>query len=174
MRIWIKSPLSIYVGRLAESNINAANGVVIDDNQIESLVPAGSIPEGEFDEVFDASEFVVIPSLISTHHHYYQTLTHAVPDALNKELFPWLKSLYPIWSGLTDEMVYVSSQLACAELLLSDCTTSSDHHYRCMARPRDFFNDEELHRLGNAQVSISHCPTSNMMLGSGQCRSLEL
>ena len=119
-RTWIKDPLAVY----AE---NAGGGLVVEHNQIVELVPAGHTPR--HDEVFDASERVIIPGLINTHHHMYQTLTRAVPDAIDKELFDWLKTLYPVWAGLTPEMVSDSSELAMAELLLSGCTTTTDHHY---------------------------------------------
>ncbi|MCY3768337.1 MAG: 8-oxoguanine deaminase [Gammaproteobacteria bacterium] len=125
MRTWIKSPLRIFTG----SGSDAGNGVVVNGNSVEELVAAGHQPGTEVDEVFDASGLVVIPGLVNTHHHYYQTLTRAVPAALNKALFPWLKSLYPVWAGLNEDMVFKSTQLACAELLLSGCTTSADHHY---------------------------------------------
>jgi len=71
----------------------------------------------------------VLPGLVNTHHHMYQSLTRAIPAAQDAELFTWLKTLYPIWAGLTPEMVQVSTQVAMAELLLSGCTTSSDHLY---------------------------------------------
>jgi len=71
----------------------------------------------------------VVPGLINTHHHMTQSLTRAVPQVQSAELFSWLKGLYPIWAGLTPEMVRVSNQVAMAELLLSGCTTSSDHLY---------------------------------------------
>jgi 8-oxoguanine deaminase len=77
----------------------------------------------------DARQHIVISGLINTHHHMYQSLTRAVPAAQDAELFDWLKALYPIWQGLTPEMVKVSTKLAMAELLLSGCTTSSDHLY---------------------------------------------
>jgi len=81
------------------------------------------------DEVIDARQHVVIPGMVNTHHHMVQSLTRAVPQVQNAELFSWLQGLYPIWVGLTPEMVRVSSQVAMAELLLSGCTTSSDHLY---------------------------------------------
>ena len=84
---------------------------------------------GAVDEVIDAGHHVVVPGLINTHHHMYQSLTRAVPQVQNAELFSWLQGLYPIWAGLTPEMVKVSTQVAMAELLLSGCTTSSDHLY---------------------------------------------
>ena len=95
---------------------------------IEAIGPAADLPQ-EADEVIDARHHVVIPGLVNTQHHMYQSLTRAIPAAQNAELFGWLKTLYPIWAGLTPEMVQVSTQVAMAELLLSGCTTSSDHLY---------------------------------------------
>ena len=98
--------------------------------QIEAIWPAGQMPAGTTaDEVINATGHAVLPGLVNTHHHMYQSLTRAIPAAQNAELFGWLKTLYPIWGGLTPEMVRVSTQLAMAELLLSGCTTSSDHLY---------------------------------------------
>ena len=125
MRTWIKSPLAIYVN----AGTDARGGVVVENNRIVELIKTGSEPQIKIDSIIDASEQVVLPGLINTHHHYYQTLTRAVPASLNKGLFPWLKSLYPIWAGLTEEMIHVSTQLACVELMMSGCTTSADHHY---------------------------------------------
>jgi 8-oxoguanine deaminase len=79
--------------------------------------------------VIDAQGHLVMPGLINTHHHMYQSLTRAVPSVQNAELFSWLKGLYPIWARLTPKMIHVSTQIAMAELLLSGCTTSSDHLY---------------------------------------------
>ena len=70
-----------------------------------------------------------MPGLINTHHHFYQTLTRAVPAALDRELFPWLEALYPIWARLTPEALDLGMTLAMTELLLSGCTTTTDHHY---------------------------------------------
>ncbi|MBE7637037.1 8-oxoguanine deaminase [Sneathiella sp. P13V-1] len=132
MAIWIKNPLAI----LAE---NAGNGIVIKGDKIAELVKAGDKPKGQYQklETFDASDLVLIPGLINTHHHFYQTLTRACPPALNKPLFPWLKALYPIWARLTPQMIKSSSKLALAELLLSGCTTAADHHYLFPAQLQD-------------------------------------
>ena len=92
-------------------------------------VGQGRVPEGPYDEVVDLSGRMVTPGLVNTHHHMFQSLTRAVPAAQNSSLFAWLQALYPIWSRLTPEMIRVSTQTAMAELLLSGCTTSSDHLY---------------------------------------------
>jgi len=102
--------------------------IFIRDNLIESVGPADAMPDSA-DRVIDARGHVVTPGLINTHHHMVQSLTKAVPVSQNAELFAWLKGLYPIWAGLTPDMVRVSTQVAMAELLLSGCTTSSDHLY---------------------------------------------
>jgi cytosine/adenosine deaminase-related metal-dependent hydrolase len=95
---------------------------------IERVGKTEDLPQ-EADEVIDASHHVVIPGLINTHHHMYQSLTRAIPSAQNGELFNWLTNLYPIWAGLTPEMIRISTLTAMAELILSGCTTSSDHLY---------------------------------------------
>jgi len=102
--------------------------VFIRGNRIEALGPAAELPQ-QADEVIDARGHLVVPGLVNTHHHMYQSLTRAIPGVQDAELFSWLRGLYPIWAGLTPEMVRVSTQVAMAELLLSGCTTSSDHLY---------------------------------------------
>jgi 8-oxoguanine deaminase len=102
------------------------------DHRIEWIGPGADLPaelRGEASEVIDAHGHLVTPGLVNTHHHMYQSLTRAIPGVQNVELFGWLRGLYPIWAGLTPEMVQVSTQVAMAELLLSGCTTSSDHLY---------------------------------------------
>ena len=104
--------------------------ILVRDGRIERLLTADEhIDMNTVDEVIDARHHVVIPGMVNTHHHMVQCLTRAIPQVQNAELFSWLRGLYPIWSGLTPEMVLVSNQIAMAELLLSGCTTSSDHLY---------------------------------------------
>jgi 8-oxoguanine deaminase len=120
--LWIKDPLAI----LADG---AARGVVVRDGRIVELVAAGRSPTTPDVETFDAGQHVVLPGLINTHHHFYQTLTRAVPAALDRELFPWLQALYPLWARLTPEALDLAVTLAMAELMLSGCTMTTDHHY---------------------------------------------
>jgi len=102
------------------------------DHRIEWMGATTELPQDlrhTADEVIDARGHLVTPGLVNTHHHMYQSLTRAMPGVQDAELFSWLRGLYPIWAGLTPEMVQVSTQVAMAELLLSGCTTSSDHLY---------------------------------------------
>ena len=106
--------------------------IFIRGNVIEHVGPSGELPPRLLDEageVIDARHHLVTPGLVNTHHHMFQSLTRAIPAVQNAELFGWLRGLYPVWGGLTPEMVYVSTQVAMAELLMSGCTTSSDHLY---------------------------------------------
>lgn len=103
-------------------------GVYCVGPEILQVGPTSALPEMA-DEVVDLTGHVLCPGLINTHHHMYQSLTRAVPAAQDASLFGWLKALYPIWAGLTPEMIKVSTALAMAELLASGVTTSSDHLY---------------------------------------------
>ncbi|MEM7565674.1 MAG: 8-oxoguanine deaminase [Pseudomonadota bacterium] len=122
MPLWIQSPLAI----LAEG---AEGGLVVEGSRIVELVPAGARPETPYDAVFDASSHVVIPGLVNTHHHVFQTLTRAFPPSANKPLFPWLQANYPVWAHITPDMFRLATRLAFTELLMSGCTCASDHHY---------------------------------------------
>lgn len=106
----------------------AHGGLFVRDNIIEEIGPMAELP-AEADEVIDARKMAVLPGLINTHHHFYQTLTRAIPGAQNEELFDWLVRLYPIWGELTEEAVHISTLTAMAEMILSGGTTSSDHLY---------------------------------------------
>lgn len=123
MRLFIKDPLAV-LGEGAE------RGIVVEDGKIVELVSRGQQISQKADHVFDASRHVVIPGLINTHHHFFQTLTRAHPAAINKELFPWLKALYPIWAKNVKPGAFrLATRLAQTELLMSGCTCASDHHY---------------------------------------------
>jgi len=103
-------------------------GLFIRDGFIEQVGPSAGLPKTA-DEILDLSGHLVLPGLVNTHHHFYQTLTRAVPAAQDANLFNWLKTLYPIWARLNPEDIYISTQTALAELALSGCTTASDHLY---------------------------------------------
>jgi 8-oxoguanine deaminase len=102
--------------------------IFVRDGAIEALGPAAELPRGA-DRVVDARGCIVIPGLVNTHHHFFQTLTRAVPGTQDVELFDWLVTLYPIWARLTPVALRSATAVACAELLLSGCTTASDHTY---------------------------------------------
>src|SRR3977135_1363660 len=103
-------------------------GSVGREGKIVELVPRGGQPTTSAAS-FEAGDHVVLPGLINTHHHFYQTLTRALPAALDRELFPWLQALYPVWARLTPEALELGVTVAMSELLLSGCTTTTDHHY---------------------------------------------
>jgi 8-oxoguanine deaminase len=102
--------------------------VFIDGRAIAAVGRADELPQTA-DRVLDARNLVVLPGLVNTHHHFTQTLTRAVPRAQDAGLFDWLVTLYPIWSRIGADAVRVSTAVAIAELLLSGCTTASDHTY---------------------------------------------
>ncbi|AQZ32400.1 8-oxoguanine deaminase [Pseudomonas sp. LPH1] len=124
-RIWIKNPLAIFTA----NDLDASGGLIIEDGRIVEVLSAGQQPAAPCQHVFDAREHVVLPGLINTHHHFYQTLTRAWAPVVNQPLFPWLKTLYPVWARLTPEKLALASKVALAELLLSGCSTAADHHY---------------------------------------------
>ncbi len=103
-------------------------GLFIRDGIIEAVGLTGELPNSA-DEILDLAGHIVTPGLINTHHHFYQNLTRAVPKAQDVTLFDWLKTLYPIWSRIDPEDVYISAQVGLAEMALSGCTCSSDHLY---------------------------------------------
>ncbi|MEQ7921035.1 8-oxoguanine deaminase [Xanthomonas sp. WHRI 1810A] len=125
IRIWLKTPLAVFTA----NDLNARGGIVIEGGVITELLAAGEQPSQRCDQVFDAREHVLLPGLINTHHHFYQTLTRAWAPVVNQPLFPWLKTLYPVWARLTPEKLALASKVALTELLMSGCTTAADHHY---------------------------------------------
>ncbi len=103
-------------------------GLFAEGNRITAVGPTAALPDTA-DRVLDLAGHVVLPGLVNTHHHMFQSLTRAVPAAQDAGLFEWLETLYPIWSRLTPDMLRTSTLTAMAELALSGCTTSSDHLY---------------------------------------------
>jgi len=138
-------------------------GLFVCDNVIEQVCPTEELP-ATADRVIDASDWVVLPGLINTHHHLYQTLTRALPGAQDVKLFDWLQALYPIWAGLTNEGVYVSAKVGLAELILSGCTTTSDHLY---IFPNDARLDAEIEAAREIGIRFHPCRGS-MSLGASK------
>ncbi len=100
----------------------------VEDNVIRQIGHTDQLPKTA-DQVIDARHMLILPGLVNTHHHFYQTLTRNLPAAQDANLFDWLRIHYPIWAGLTPEAIAISTKVAIAELMLSGCTTSSDHCY---------------------------------------------
>ena len=120
---------ALVIATMDDERREIADGAIfMRGNVIEAIGPTSDLP-ATADEVIDLDGHVVLPGLVNTHHHMVQSLTRAVPAAQNGELFDWLSALYPIWGRLTPEMVRAAARTAMAELLLSGCTTTSDHFY---------------------------------------------
>jgi 8-oxoguanine deaminase len=144
MRLWIKDPIAVLA-------TGAERGIVVEDGRIVELVGKGKQVSQKADHIFDASHHVIVPGLVNTHHHFFQTLTRAHPAGINKELFPWLKALYPIWARhVTPDAFRQAVRLAQTELLMSGCTCASDHHYLYPAGLEDAMDieAEEAARVG--------------------------
>ena len=138
-------------------------GIFCRDGFIEQLGPQDELPETA-DTVLDMQDHIVLPGLVNTHHHFYQTLTRAVPAAQNANLFNWLKTLYPIWARMTPEDIYISTKTALAELALSGCTTASDHLYLF---PNGSKLDDEIEAAGQIGLRL-HASRGSMSLGESQ------
>jgi len=138
-------------------------GMYIVDGFIESIGPTSDLPETA-DVVVDMTGQVVLPGLVNTHHHFYQTLTRATPGAQNAGLFDWLTTLYPIWARMTAEHIKVSTKVALAELALSGCTTAFDHLYLF---PNDSRLDDEIEAAQDVGLRL-HASRGSMSLGESQ------
>jgi len=139
-------------------------GVIIRDGVIEAVAPTNELPTVMEANLVDMSGHIVLPGLVNTHHHLYQTLTRAVPAAQDATLFNWLKTLYPIWARLTPEAVYVSALTGMAELLLSGCTTASDHLYLF---PNGSELDDEIQAAQEIGIRF-HASRGSMSLGESK------
>jgi 8-oxoguanine deaminase len=138
-------------------------GLLIQNGVIQAVGPSAALPTTA-DTVIDVRGMLLLPGLVNTHHHLYQTLTRAVPAAQNATLFNWLKTLYPIWARLTGEAIYVSALVGMAELILSGCTTASDHLY---IFPNDARIDDEIRAAREIGLRF-HASRGSMSLGESQ------
>lgn len=132
------------------------------DGVIQAVGTLDEMPSQTADTVLDLRHHIVIPGLVNTHHHMYQSLTRVI--AQDAELFRWLKTLYPIWSGLTGEAIFISAKLAMAELILSGCTTSSDHLY---IYPNDCKLDDEIRAAQEIGMRF-HAARGSMSVGESK------
>jgi cytosine/adenosine deaminase-related metal-dependent hydrolase len=149
---------------LGEANRRIPDGgLFARDNVIEQVGPTSALPE-EADRVIDASGMIVLPGLINTHHHLYQTLTRALPDAQDAPLFKWLQVLYDVWAGLTPKAIHTSALVGLAELMLSGCTTASDHLY---VYPNNCRIDDEIRAAEEIGMRFQPCRGS-MSLGESE------
>ncbi|MFB8372098.1 8-oxoguanine deaminase [Pseudarthrobacter sp. NPDC055928] len=124
-RLWIRNPQAAFTANA----LDASGGLVVREGIIVEVLAAGQQPSAPCQNTFDAGNHVLLPGLINTHHHFYQTLTRAWGPVANAPLFPWLQNLYPVWARLTPKDLELATTVALAELLLSGCTTAADHHY---------------------------------------------
>jgi cytosine/adenosine deaminase-related metal-dependent hydrolase len=136
---------------LKDAAVVCQDGVITWVGQTSALDPAL-----EPDETIVLDQHIAMPGLVNTHHHMFQTLTRVI--AQNHELFGWLRSLYPIWLNLTGDMIYTSAKLAMAELILSGCTTSSDHLY---LYPNDVTLDQTIQAA--QEIGLRFHPTRGAM-----------
>src|SRR5512146_2087351 len=138
-------------------------GLFVRDGFIEQVGLTTELPETA-DTVLDLRGCLVLPGMVNTHHHFYQTLTRAVPAAQDANLFNWLKTLYPIWACMGPEDIFASTQTALAELALSGCTTASDHLYLF---PNGSRLDDEIHAAHEIGLRL-HASRGSMSLGRSQ------
>ena len=137
--------------------------IYVENNEIRQVGYTKDLPKTA-DIVIDASDKLVCPGFVNTHHHFYQTLTRAVPGAMDEKLFDWLVRLYPIWGELDPESTYISSLVAMAELILTGCTTASDHMYLW---PHGALLDDQI-RAANEIGLRFHAVRGSMTLGRSQ------
>ena len=138
-------------------------GLFIRDGFIEQVGPTNELPSTA-DEILDLTGHILLPGLINTHHHFYQTLTRAIPAAQNANLFNWLKTLYPIWAKMTPEDIRLSTRTALSELALSGCTTASDHLYLF---PNGSSLDDEIDAAQAVGLRL-HASRGSMSLGESK------
>jgi cytosine/adenosine deaminase-related metal-dependent hydrolase len=159
--ILLKNCFSVYRGGPLKGQAPDRSDVdiLIEGNRIARIGTGISAPAGA--RVIDASRHVVLPGLVNTHHHFYQTLTRALPAVQDAKLFDWLGYLYEVWKGVDEDAVYWSSRLAMAELLKTGCTLSSDHHY---LYPKGFKDDlPGIQFAAASEIGLRFAPTRGSM-----------
>lgn len=147
-----------------ETRREIKDGALFVRDGVIELVGTLDLMPSRADETLDLRNHIVLPGLVNTHHHLYQTLTRVIPAGQNAELFGWLRTLYPIWAGLRAEHVYVSAKLGMAELMLSGCTTTSDHLY---IFPNDCTLDDEIRAAQEIGIRF-HAMRGSMSLGESR------
>src|SRR5947209_8635432 len=138
-------------------------GIYVEENVIRQIGPTVALPQ-QADQVIDARNMLLLPGLVNTHHHFYQTLTRNLPAAQDANLFTWLRIHYPIWAEMTPEAIHVSTKTAIAELMLSGCTTSSDH---CYIWPHGARLDDQI-QAANELGFRFHAARGSMSVGESQ------
>jgi 8-oxoguanine deaminase len=137
------------------TNVN----VLVDGPRIVDVGPGIAAPDGS--RIIDCSSMLMIPGLVNLHHHFYQTLQRNIPPAQNRKLFDWLTTLYDIWAKLSRDDIRASTRLACAELLLTGCTMTSDQMYVFPSEAGTDLIDVEVHAA--AGLGIRFHPTRGSM-----------
>jgi cytosine/adenosine deaminase-related metal-dependent hydrolase len=152
-----------YLATFDDARREIRNGALfVRDNVVERVTATSEIGSMQADRVLDLAGHIVMPGMINTHHHMYQTLTRVMVQ--DDELFVWLSALYPIWARLDDEAIYVSARVAMAELIQSGCTTSSDHLY---VLPNDATIDAEIRAAREVGIRF-HAARGAMSRGQSQ------
>ncbi|MGD2061197.1 MAG: 8-oxoguanine deaminase [Acidimicrobiia bacterium] len=141
----------------------AGGGMFVRDGWIETVGTSDDIP-ATADEVVDLTGHVVIPGLVNTHHHLYQTLTRAFPGAQDAGLFEWLTTLYPVWGRMTPDHVATATRLGLVELARSGATTVFDHQYLW---PNGSRVDDQFEGADGLNIRF-HASRGSMSLGEDQ------
>ncbi len=147
----------------AERREIRGGGLFVRDGVIEQVGETAVLPPTA-DKILDLNHHIVLPGLVNTHHHLYQGLTRVIPAAQNSALFGWLQTLYPIWAGINAEAIYISTLTGLAELILSGCTTASDHLY---IYPNDCRLDDEIEAAEEIGMRF-HAMRGSMSLGESK------
>ncbi len=157
-RILIRNPLRVAQMDDTQSEFSGGH-ILIEDGVISSIGP--DLPEVDADDVLDATDCVVLPGFINTHHHLFQTLTRNIPRMQNAQLFPWLVDHYEVWRELREEAAYISAKTGLLEMMKSGVTTSSDHLYLFPNRTDGKLIDAEIRAA--CELRIRFQPTRGSM-----------